>query len=231
MSSQAQIDANRSNAQSSTGPQSPEGKARVALNPLIHGLARANIFLPGEAPEEFVAVQKALGDSYRCVHSGDAILVDEAALAWWKIRRISEWQVAIMTSALAGQSMPEALARMFGDSHEAALKSLHRYETSARGALHRSLNQLRVAQKERAGAAVAAQKADARATEQAIMNYINAPIPGLEKAEAWLDAALAAHKKPQNRAKPISGSPDSPTTRNSGIRAVDSPDNDPPKDR
>ena len=43
MASQAQIDANRRNAQSSTGPKTPEGKASVSRNALQHGL-RSNIY-------------------------------------------------------------------------------------------------------------------------------------------------------------------------------------------
>ena len=53
MASQAQIDANRRNAQSSTGPRTQEGKAVVAFNALKHGL-RADIFKqPMTDPENF----------------------------------------------------------------------------------------------------------------------------------------------------------------------------------
>ena len=149
MSSAAQIDANRTNAQQSTGPKTPEGKARVALNPLLHGLASTRIFLPGEEPEEFIELQKALGSSYQCQHSGEAALVDQAALAWWKLRRIAQWQTEIETACLTSQEMPEAIAKMFGASSEAALKTLHRYEVSANGIMNRALSQLRIHQKQR----------------------------------------------------------------------------------
>ena len=39
MATQAQINANRKNAQKSTGPKTPEGRDAVRLNGLKHGLA------------------------------------------------------------------------------------------------------------------------------------------------------------------------------------------------
>ena len=48
-----QIEANRRNAQQSTGPKTPEGKAAVRLNALRHGLRARTVVLPGEQPEEF----------------------------------------------------------------------------------------------------------------------------------------------------------------------------------
>ena len=48
MASEAQIAANRANAQRSTGPRSEEGKARVAQNGLKHGLCSTRVLLPGE---------------------------------------------------------------------------------------------------------------------------------------------------------------------------------------
>jgi hypothetical protein len=48
MLSQRQIDANRRNAQFSTGPRTPEGRAAVGLNALRHGLSAQTSVLPGE---------------------------------------------------------------------------------------------------------------------------------------------------------------------------------------
>ena len=43
------IEANRQNAQHSTGPSTPEGRAAVRLNGLKHGLCAETIVVPGEA--------------------------------------------------------------------------------------------------------------------------------------------------------------------------------------
>ena len=56
MSSQQQIEANRLNAQKSTGPSTPEGRAAVRLNGLKYGLYAETLILPGEDPAAFEAL-------------------------------------------------------------------------------------------------------------------------------------------------------------------------------
>jgi len=50
MASEKQIEANRLNAQRSTGPRSAEGKARSRFNALQSGIDAESILLPGEDP-------------------------------------------------------------------------------------------------------------------------------------------------------------------------------------
>ncbi len=53
MTSQAQVDANRENAKSSTGPRTVEGKARSSKNAETHGLfAREVIIQLGDSRED-----------------------------------------------------------------------------------------------------------------------------------------------------------------------------------
>ncbi len=53
MATLKQFQANRRNAQKSTGPKTPEGKAAVSMNALRHGLRARTVVLPGENREEF----------------------------------------------------------------------------------------------------------------------------------------------------------------------------------
>jgi hypothetical protein len=53
MATQAQFHANRRNAQASTGPRTPEGKAASSANATRHGLSAAFRVLPNENQEEF----------------------------------------------------------------------------------------------------------------------------------------------------------------------------------
>jgi hypothetical protein len=48
--SEKQQEANRRNAQHSTGPKTPEGKAAVRLNALKYGLRARDIIISGEDP-------------------------------------------------------------------------------------------------------------------------------------------------------------------------------------
>ena len=60
--SPARLAANRANAQKSTGPRTPEGKARSRANAVKHGLTGAGVALPGEdaaaIEEQFMLIQE-----------------------------------------------------------------------------------------------------------------------------------------------------------------------------
>ena len=60
MSSVRRIEANRQNAQRSTGPKTAEGKARVAQNAMAHGLFSRRSLLPDEALQELEDLRESL---------------------------------------------------------------------------------------------------------------------------------------------------------------------------
>ena len=53
MPSERPLAANKKNAQKSTGPKTPEGRAAVRLNGVKHGLTAATLVLPGEKESDF----------------------------------------------------------------------------------------------------------------------------------------------------------------------------------
>ena len=81
--------ANRRNAQKSTGPRTPEGKARSKRNALKHGLLAKEIFLAcrfnPEARNEFETLLSQLQEAYAPANDPEAKLVERMAVvggAW-----------------------------------------------------------------------------------------------------------------------------------------------------
>ncbi len=88
MTTQKQVAANKANAQKSTGPKTPAGKAAVAKNALRHGILSTSLFLEGEDPADFTALQDELQQSLQPVGCLEMMLVEKIAIAAWKQRRM-----------------------------------------------------------------------------------------------------------------------------------------------
>ena len=88
MSTQAQIDANRRNAQKSTGPKTEEGKATVARNAIKHGLFCQHLILPGESEEELETLRQGIYKRLRPADELEKLYVERVVMAAWKIRRL-----------------------------------------------------------------------------------------------------------------------------------------------
>ena len=87
MSTNAQIDANRANAQHSTGPRTPAGIEACKLNALKHGLTSRQAVIPGEDPDAYDALRASFIDTYAPTSEAEAMLVERLSISWWKLRR------------------------------------------------------------------------------------------------------------------------------------------------
>jgi len=97
MSSNAQINANRSNAQHSTGPKSPEGIANCKLNATKHGLTGIRIVIAGENADEYDALRESLLDTYAPSTEVEAMLVEEVAQNYWRLQRARRVEAEIIS--------------------------------------------------------------------------------------------------------------------------------------
>ena len=100
MATKAQIKANRENAKKSTGPRTEEGKARVSLNALKHGLLARDAVLPEEDPAEFDRQLRDLEHDLRPENSLEFELVRQIADAQWRMRRLVRIETAFLSAAL-----------------------------------------------------------------------------------------------------------------------------------
>src|SRR5271165_2611014 len=140
MSTQSQKEANKLNAQKSTGPKSDEGKAKSSQNRLSHGLASNATIVPGEDPEEFKALLTDLAGEYDPATATEQILVEKMALSQWLSLRAFRLQgEAFLDLTLQGDSfgIPKSLGVLI------------RYQTTAERTFHTAHNELVKTQKER----------------------------------------------------------------------------------
>ncbi len=98
MATDAQIQANRENAKKSTGPRTPEGKARVSKNALKHGLLAQDSVIPGEDPAEFDRHLTTYQDTYLPRNCVEKEIVRQIADAAWRMRRLSRIEAAHITA-------------------------------------------------------------------------------------------------------------------------------------
>jgi len=94
MSTDRQIEANRLNAQHSTAPSTPEGRAAVRLNGLKYGLYAETLILPGEDPAEFDALLDRLDAEHQPATPTEELFVSQIAMASWRRLRVQRMEAA-----------------------------------------------------------------------------------------------------------------------------------------
>jgi hypothetical protein len=93
--SPAQIAANRANAQLSTGPKTPAGKARSSLNALKTGLTGRTVLLPSEDAEAYQAHLQRFFAEYQPANDKEHELVQRLADISWRLLRIPSLENAL----------------------------------------------------------------------------------------------------------------------------------------
>ena len=81
-------EANRANAQKSTGPRTPEGKAKSAMNAARHGATAKVSVLPGEDFDAHSRHLENYVEHYRPASPLERDLVDAIAEDMWRLKRI-----------------------------------------------------------------------------------------------------------------------------------------------
>jgi len=87
MATEAQVVANRRNAEKSTGPRTPEGKAVVSQNAVKHGLLAQADVIRGEDREEFELYREELFWELNPVGTMESRLAERIVSLAWRLRR------------------------------------------------------------------------------------------------------------------------------------------------
>ena len=103
MSTEAQILANRLNAQNSTGPRSPEGRAIVSQNALKHGLTAAHDIISSESQADFDLYRDQILDELDPASPMESMLAERVVNLSWRLKRASR----IQNQAIDALSTPD----------------------------------------------------------------------------------------------------------------------------
>jgi len=92
MVSNAKIIANRHNAQKSTGPRTPEGKAVASQNSVRHGLSAAKDVISSESQADFELHRDRIIDELQPDGPMESILIDRIVTLSWRLKRVGRFQ-------------------------------------------------------------------------------------------------------------------------------------------
>jgi len=158
MATEKQFEANRQNAQKSTGPKTPEGRAAVRLNGVKHGLTAETIVLKGESEADFTNLFDSLEAEHDPATPTEEALVVQLAMATWRLRRLYHQEAGFYTcqlQSLVGMQKDLSLDDAGRMGHAAAwsestLNMFNRQEGRLERSFYRALHELQRLRKERA---------------------------------------------------------------------------------
>ncbi|MFN7924829.1 MAG: hypothetical protein U0Q16_32295 [Bryobacteraceae bacterium] len=186
MSTAAQNEANRANAQKSTGPRSAEGKSRSSQNAKTHGLFTATFAVAPEHQFEFDLFLELQRDELLPQGVNEELVFAILAQAAWKTEAIRRFE---------GEALLE--------QNEAKLDRLARYAAQFERAYYRALAELRKLQTERALREAATQPVEntppladsaklQKQTQSAHQTILDTDIRRIAAEASWTNAQIKA---------------------------------------
>ena len=190
-SSNAKAEANRRNAQRSTGPRTPEGRAASSRNALRTGLATNTLtVMPGESQDDLDELTDSVHAEWNPQGDHENFLVHQMISARWRLARLARWEDAAIEKAIEAPGWyTKSEARQWdaqpADRHvlstlgqkNSIFDKLERYTRAAERAYSKAVREL---QQHRA-----AQAKTAKQNEATTKQNKN------KEAEAWLKSELA----------------------------------------
>jgi len=198
MSTSAQVIANQKNAQASTGPRTPEGKAASSQNAVKHGATASRVVLSFEEPAEFERVHTEFCRQLRPATDLEQFLIDDMVAAHWRMTRMQRIIRHHTDRAAYEHASNNPMAAMADVMLSPEVAKLQRYENTFQRAYESSWAKLKELQRKR----VADQnEAKSARPPQAIVR--NEPKPEPENA-------MAATAEPVPAAHPPAGAAEKP---------------------
>jgi len=194
MATAAQLAANRANSLHSTGPRTPEGKQRSALNSFSHGFSSRIQSVSDEERPAFLELLRELHDSIQPLGGLENELFLMLTGAAWQLRRIARWEESLSAGDANPFLDPEA---------ERRLRSITRYRNAHQRVFDSTLREIRRLQEIRATAAGAEAEAETIETPLALLLKHTRPVQNEADREVFSESyASCAPENPSADTRP-----------------------------
>jgi hypothetical protein len=143
---------NKQNAQYSTGPRTPEGKAKSSLNALRHGLTGQIVVMPTDNLAAYQSHLAAFQAEYSPATPTESHLVQSLADTSWRLNRAASLESNLLALPAASHEDPLQAAIAIAaalESQAKALANLSMHSQRLSRQFERTVTQLRALQKER----------------------------------------------------------------------------------
>jgi hypothetical protein len=153
--SERRLAANRANAKLSTGPASPEGKAKSALNAVKTGLTGRTVLLPSEDADAYETHLLQYLEEFAPIGARETELVQSLADTQWRLHRIPSLESGIYAlgrmryAELFSPSETYLLDAYILQQDAKHFGNLHRQESRLRRYYQQDLKELKELQAER----------------------------------------------------------------------------------
>jgi hypothetical protein len=191
MATESQNNANRSNAQHSTGPRTEAGKANSSRNHLTLGLYTRQDYVKPDERDLYKHFCETMHDELAPQTLLQESLVSEITGATWRLRRCSNVEGELADYAPCDP--------MLDEKTDKTRRSLERARATAHSIVHRSLNQLRKLRKDRTDLekrdlrlVKQTQQAEMDALDMTLSSIMNCPEPDWDRIDRELAAEQAA---------------------------------------
>ena len=159
-----QLDPARRRSPRRPGPKTPAGRARVALNPITHGISSTRPVVPGERSDEWETHRRAIVEALAPVGPLEIALAERAASIVWRLRRVTAYEEAAIAER---QHLPAASARLL--PHPLEIDKIIRYEAHLSRQLLHVLHELEAMRAERRGRPIPLVRMDGQSSTETLV--------------------------------------------------------------